>query len=52
MHYPKSQSNVLNMDIQMSSRWFTKILLFRYFLAFISMPKDFDILFLIYEILM
>ena len=43
MHHPKSQHNKLNMDIQMCSR--DQILLFKYFMAFINMPKPFDIVF-------
>ena len=49
MHDPKSQHNILNMGIQMCSRDSLKFF-YLIFLALISMPKPFDILFLIYEI--
>ena len=41
MHYPKSQRNIINMDIQMCCHRDS----LKFFFCFIGMPKYFDILF-------
>ena len=52
MHYHTSQYNKSSMDIQIYSRDELKCVYIVNCLAFISMPKPFDILFLIHKILL